>query len=297
MVQVPPDIEKKLKAVINRIEEAAFLGDIGSTSFDDLTSVRTLSRVSGMSERSLRDWFKTCTGQKISHYVSMRRAEYATRIFRLFPDTSKSEVSRSIGLSNPQALYPFMRKNGITSIDELKRSYCNCAENTFLKFRIDKLPDCVLFYTLNETIYAECSTFEFEKRTWDKIETYIKTKCSGTDIMGYVGFTVDRYIENKTEEGFFIAGILCKHDARTRISRDIIGEIGRWLLPGHEYAVFTHTGDYANLSDIYLCCLETLRKNVIQIDKSHLLMERYLNSPVDTTAKDLKTEIWVPIIR
>lgn len=105
------------------------------------------------------------------------------------------------------------------------------------------------------------------------------------------------YIENKSEEGFFIAGILCKDDVRTRLSRDIIGEVGWCLFPGHEYAVFTHTGAYANLSDIYLCCLETLQRSVIQIDKSRLLMERYLNSPVDVSPSDLKTEIWVPIIR
>lgn len=120
MVKIPLDIEKKLKAVIRRIEEAAFWGGVGNESIDDSTSIRTLSRMAGMSERSLRDWFKIYTGQRISRYISIRRAEYATRIFRLFPDTPKSDVSRSIGLSNPQALYPFMRKIGITSIDDLR---------------------------------------------------------------------------------------------------------------------------------------------------------------------------------
>lgn len=297
MANVPLDIEKKLKTVIHRIEEAAFLCGVGNESFDGSVSVRKLSIVAGMSERSLRDWFKVYTGQTVSHYISMRRAEYAKRIFRLFPDTSKSDVSRSIGLSNPQALYPFMRKNGITSIDGLRCSYYNTNETKSLGFRIDKLPDCVLFYTLNDTIYEKCSTHEFEKENWDKIEKFIKNRLSGTAIIGYVGFAIDRYIENKTDEGFFIAGILCKDDARTRTSCDIIGEIGRCSLHSHEYAVFTHTGDYANLSDIYLWCLETLRNNIIQIDKSHLLMERYLNSPVAASVGELKTEIWVPIIR
>lgn len=296
MVKVPLDIEKKIKAVIRRIEETTFVGGVGNETIDDSTSIRTLSRVAGMSERSLRDWFKIYTGQKISRYISIRRAEYATRIFRLFPDTPKSYVSGSIGLSNPQALYPFMRKIGITSIDDL-RGVDSMTDLRALSFRFDYLPDCILFYTLNETFYEDCSTLEFEKGNWDIIENFIKNKLSETVILGYVGFAVDRYIENKSEEGFFIAGILCKDEVRARLSRDIIGDVGWTSLPCHEYAVFTHNGDYANLSDIYLCCLETLRSSAIQIDKSHLLMERYLNSPVDTCAKDLKTEIWVPIIR
>lgn len=297
MTKIPLDIEKKLKVVIRKIEEAAFLGGVSNETFDESTSIKTLSRGAGMSERSLRDWFKIYSGQKISHYISIRRAEYATRIFRLFPDTSKSDVSRSIGLSTPQALYPFMRKNGITSIDELRGTYYNLDESKSLNFRVDNLPDCILFYTLNATIYEECSSFEFEKGNWDKIEDFMKNRFPETAIIGYVGFAIDRYIENKTEEGLFIAGILCKDEAKARISRDIIGEIGWLLLPGQKYAVFTHTGDYANLSDFYLCCLETLRSNATPLDKSHLLMERYLNSPVDTPVSELKTEIWVPIIQ
>lgn len=296
MVKIPLDIEKKLKAVIRRIEETAFRGEVGNETIDDSTSIKTLSRVAGMSERSLRDWFKIYTGQKISRYIGIRRAEYAARIFRLFPDTPKSDVSRSIGLSNPQALYPFMRKNGIISIDDL-RGVDSMADLRSLNFRLDNLPDSILFYTLNETIYEDCSTLEFEKGNWDIIENFIKNKLSETAILEYVGFAIDRYIENKSEEGFFISGILCKDEVRARLSHDIIGDVGWNSLPGHEYAVFTYTGEYANLSDIYLCCLETLRSSAIQIDKSHLFMERYINSPVDTSAKDLKTEIWVPIIR
>ena len=189
-----------------------------------------------------------------------------------------------------------MRKIGITSIDNL-RGEDSMPDLRSLSFRFDYLPDCILFYTLNETIYEDCSTLEFENGNWDIIEIFMKDRLSKTVILGYVGFAIDRYIENKSEEGFFIAGILCKDDIGARISRDIIGDVGWSLLPGREYAVFTYTGDYANLSDIYLCCLETLRSSDIQIDKSHLLMERYLNSPVDTCAKDLKTEIWVPIVR
>lgn len=55
MAKIPLDIEKKLKAVIRRIEETSFVGSVGNETIDDSTSIRTLSKVAGMSERSLRD--------------------------------------------------------------------------------------------------------------------------------------------------------------------------------------------------------------------------------------------------
>ncbi len=296
MEQIPVDIEKKLKAVIRRIEAAAVFDGVECSSFNDSTSLKALVKVSGMSERSLREWFKVYTGQKISRYVSKRRAEYAARIFRLFPDTSKSDVSRIIGLSNTQSLYPLMSKNGIAAIDRL-RGTDMMHDFKYLNFRYDRLPDCVMFYTLNEIIYKKCSSNEYEIENWDKIGTFIKNKFPGAIVIGDIGFAIDKYIENREEEGIFISGILCKNVSMAQLSPDIIGEFGWLLLPGKDYAVFIHNGEYNDLSDTYFSGIHTLRQNNIQIDKSHLIMEKYLNSPIDTAVEELLTEIWIPIIR
>ena len=52
-MQLPEDILRKLKAVIRRIEVAVAFDGIGNDDFNTATSVTTLSRISGMSERSL----------------------------------------------------------------------------------------------------------------------------------------------------------------------------------------------------------------------------------------------------
>ena len=247
-----------------------------------------------MSERSLRNWFKTYTGQKISQYVSSRRAEYAARIFRLFPDTSKSEVSRIIGLSNTQSLYPFMRKNGIVSIDELRDSP-DTTEFELEKFRYDQIPDSILFYTMQKVSYTECSTAEYEIKNWGEIESYISSNFSEAIKIGDVGFAIDGYVENKTEEGMFISGILCKNIRETQLKHDIIGDIGWRFFPAQKYAVFTHIGDYANLTGTYFSSLCTLQQKSIKIAKSLLIMEKYLNSPINTAPEKLITEIWIPV--
>ena len=90
MKVIPKDIEKKLQVVLRHIEESAAFDGICDKDFNDATSVSSLAHASGLSARSLRDYFKAYTGQSLVNYVSQRRAEYAARILRLYPAVSKS---------------------------------------------------------------------------------------------------------------------------------------------------------------------------------------------------------------
>lgn len=296
MSVIPVDILNKLKAVIRKIEMAAAFDGQEPHVFNELTSLNSLTRVAGMSERSLRDWFKILTGESVSKYASRRRTEYAARIFRLFPNASNSEVSRIIGLSNTPALYPFMKKQGIDKIDMLKSSF-NTSEFNIMVYRFERLPECILFYTLEDVSYGECSSAEFEIENWDRIEKYIKERFSTVTKIGDVGFAIDKYMENKLEEGLFISGVIYKNIPTVCLPKDLIGDIGWRGLPSRKYAVFTHKGDYKYLSEVYYSALYTLhQKQNIQIEKSLLIMEKYLNSPLDTPTEELMTEIWVPIV-
>ena len=295
MANIPFDIEKKLKAVLRKIEEVLAF-DVLEDNFNDSTSLKTLCNVSGMSERSLRDWFKTYTGINISHYCRSRRAEYAARILRLYPSTSKSEVARIIGLNSSTGLYPFLRKIGINKIDSLK-NHINKDIRQVLKFRIEYLPESVLFYTFDEIYFSQCSKIEFEENHWNKIESFVSTKFPNAIKNGDVGYAIDRYIVNKQDEGIFIAGILYKNVPTNMLPKNFIGDIGWKLLHRHKYAVFSYKGDYNGLSDYYLSAIYTLQiEKTVCIEKSFLIMEKYLNSPLNTHAEDLITEIWIPLI-
>ena len=295
MTQIPDDIERKLKAVIRHIEEAAAFNGVWESTFRDSTSLKSLIKVAGMSERSLRDWFKVYTGQNISKYVGRRRAEYAARIFRLFPDTRKTDVSRIIGLSDSQALYPFMRKYGVASIDDL-RYYDKSNEVKALDFRIDTLSDCVLFYILDEMQYHECSSVEFDMDRWGVIEAYIERQFPDIVKIGDIGFAIDRYLEGDVNEGIFISGIICRNIQISLLTPDMFGDIGWRFIPSQKYAVFDHKGDYEKLESFYSSSLYNLELSGILVDKSKLIMERYLNSPADIPIRELITELWIPIL-
>ena len=125
MELTPKDIEKKLQVVLRHIEESAAFDGNCDKDFNNATSVSSLALASGLSVRSLRDYFKIFTGQSLVNYVSQRRAEYAARIFRLYPAVSKAQVACSLGFNCPNGIYRLMRKNGVANINSLRSMVVN----------------------------------------------------------------------------------------------------------------------------------------------------------------------------
>ena len=294
MEAIPKDIEKKLKAVLRHIEESAAFDGICGKDFNDATSVSSLAHASGLSVRSLRDYFKAYIGQSLVNYVSQRRAEYAARIFRLYPAVSKAQAAYSLGFNCPNGIYRLMRKNGVADIDSLRSMVVNDSAAN-LPFKKECLPECILFYKQLETHYDECSTCEFEANNWDKIEAFVATRYPNAKVSGYVGFAIDRYITDDKDSGIFISGILYQGIHSSRLNKAITGSIGWRLIPTRRYAVFTHKGNYDGLTSFYDEVIATLNNSDLNIDVAVPYMEKYLNSPTDVPAEELITELWVAL--
>lgn len=64
-------------------------------------------------------------------------------------------------------------------------------------------------------------------------------------------------------------------------------------LPGATVAVLVHSGDYSNIEPSYFRLLEWM--NEVGMQRSGRFMETYLNSPVDTPAERLRTQLMVPV--
>lgn len=289
---IPKDIEKKLQVVLRHIEESAAFDGICDKDFNDATSVSSLARASGLSARSLRDYFKAYTGQSLVSYVSGRRAEYAARIFRLYPAVLKAHAAYSIGFSCPNGIYRLMRKNGVANIDSLRSRIVNDSA-IHLPFRKEYMSECLLFYKQLETHYDECSTCEFEVNNWDKIEAFVLTRHPKAKASGYVGFAIDRYISDDKDSGIFISGILFQRIHSSELNKDISGSIGWRLILARKYAVFTHKGNYDSLTSFYDEVVATINNSDLSIDIAVPYMEKYLNSPADVRAEELITELWV----
>ena len=294
MELIPKDIEKKLQVVLRHIEESAAFDGICGKDFNDATSVSSLAHASGLSVRSLREYFKAYTGQSLVNYVSQRRAEYAARIFRLYPAVSKAQAAYSLGFNCPNGIYRLMRKNGVANIDSLRSMIVNDSA-IHLPFRKEYMSECLLFYKQLETHYDECSTYEFEVNNWDKIEAFVLTRHPKAKASGYVGFAIDRYISDDKYSGTFISGILFQGIHSSELNKIIPGSIGWRLIPVRKYAVFTHKGNYDGLTSFYDEVITTINNSDLNIDIATPYMEKYLNSPTETAAEELITELWVAL--
>lgn len=291
MKTIPEDVEKKLQMALRHIEESAAFNGICGKEFNEATSVKSLAAAAGLSDRRLRDYFKAYTGQRLVEYISERRAEYAARIFRLYPAVSKSQVAESMGFECRSGIYGLMRKNGVADIDSLRGSY----SASKLPYRKEYLSGCVLFYSQIVTPYAECLTDEFEADNWDKIEAFVASRHPKAEILGYVGFAIDRYLTDDKESGTFISGIIYRGISSSGLQKDMIGRIGWRSVPSRRYAVFTHEGSYDGLTAFYEEVVATINHSDLKIDITTPYMEKYLNSPADTGAEELITELWVAL--
>ncbi|WP_245797082.1 GyrI-like domain-containing protein [Bacteroides luti] len=67
------------------------------------------------------------------------------------------------------------------------------------------------------------------------------------------------------------------------------------IISAGQYAVYTHKGSYSLLDSFYNAILNNLPPQYILGEG--LILEHYLNSPVETTENELLTEVLLPIVR
>jgi AraC family transcriptional regulator len=73
------------------------------------------------------------------------------------------------------------------------------------------------------------------------------------------------------------------------------GTIGRHDLPGGEYAVVRHRGSYAGLGDVYRSLYGHWLPGSGREAADAPSLEKYYNSPADTTPEDLETDVCLPL--
>lgn len=279
---VHPDIVAKLCDLLRHIE----VETSKDWSLDDMSmsiSVDALAKRMNMSVRSLTSNFKLYTGESLGKYIASRRAEYAARLFRLFPNTSTAEVSRLNGFFNPPALYSFLKKYGVGKPSNLRKTMTSDAQ---LPYRKEVLDTCYMIFKLRHGRFDDCNSVAFEADNWQAIEAVFPD----AQPMAYIGIAIDNYLDDDIYSGTFMAGILYRDAIK------IPNEFGTRKMRKGTYAVFTHTGPYTSLPEFYNSVFATIQHSTgIDVDMASPIFENYLNSPTDTTTEELITELWIPL--
>lgn len=272
----------KLRGLLRHIEVEASK-DWSYDNISDTISIDTLAKRMNMSVRSLTSYFKLYTGESLGKYIASRRAEYAARLFRLFPDASTAEVSRLNGFFNPPALYSFLKKYGINKPSDLRKPLSNYSK---LNYRRELIDRCFCVFKLRFGKYNDCNDVDFEKDNWQAIEFSI----TDAQPIGYIGIAIDNYLSDDINSGAFMAGVLYGNAIK------VPKEFGIRIINKGKYAVFTHIGPYSLLPDFYNSVIATIQHSAeLDVEMTSPIFEKYLNSPTDTVAEELITELWIPL--
>jgi AraC family transcriptional regulator len=94
------------------------------------------------------------------------------------------------------------------------------------------------------------------------------------------------------------AGDQIRYDACISVKKPVKpkGEVGAATLRGGRFAVFLHHGPYENFNTTYQAIYGDWLPSSGRKLRDEPCLEIYLNNPQRTKPKDLKTEIWVPIV-
>jgi AraC-like DNA-binding protein/DNA gyrase inhibitor GyrI len=292
--------ENEMRMVINAIEEAAAKDRTSITStFEQEVNIERFVQLLGMSQTSLKQWFKKTTGMSIGRYAAYRRAQYAMRAFRLPSGKNSCEVSQVVGVNEAPALYPILHRFGINKTTDLRYNIDDEVSSK-VSGELKQLPnDQIILTKFYEGDYAATHTVEFENEYWGKIEAVINRYPDNLTIKGYVGIAIDNYIDDNEASGRFIAGVRCTQQCQNDIAEVRCGELGKILLPAKSlYKVYTWVGSYDDLIEFYHeVFIDIFRDERYQLNLALPLFEQYPNSPSDTPERELITEVWVPVNR
>ena len=266
-----------------------------SDSFNRQNSISKLSELSAISKRNLHIVFKSYTGEYLHKYINRLRLEYAWGMLKSGNYTNE-KIAEHIGFANVTAFYNAFKKHfGQTPAQSKQvplplRTTPSGPEHAFnLAYSIREINEKPLLFLSHIGNYELANTFAFETATWDTLYEYAANHDLLPDEEEYWGICYDDTLITHPDKCRFYACLTVNAPVKSHLT----SRIKSMTLPRQLYAVYCHKGKYTLLDTFYDAILKNLPPNYL-LGESFIL-ERYLNSPTDTPADELLTEVWLPI--
>lgn len=259
--------------------------------FKDATSIDCLANIAHMSKRNLQIMFQSYVNETLCSYKNRLRLEYAQSLLKE-GNMNITEISDMIGYANTPAFNNEFKKLYHMSPTQ-KKVYLQNKIKSYspnkLPYRIEYLKETKVIYLSFTGDYKLTSFSQFEEKSWDKLELFAY-KNNIINNNEYWGIAFDDTDITEEDKCRFYAALSVDNDKI--VKTPVTEEIKSMNLPYGKYAVFTHKGDYNKLDKFYdsiLCSIDFKLGNTP-------ILEKYLNSPKNTSKKDLITEIWLPLL-
>ncbi len=263
-----------------------------NSNLDKKISINELAEISNLSQFHFHRIMKGLLGEPIGNYITRTRVETAALLIR-YTNLEIQDIAHNVGYDKPTSLNKiFKQYYNISPTDyrsNKKSTITKPAISTFnIKLetpRILEIPDMEVIYI---NITGEYGNENYQK-AWVELGNFVKeNKLFTLDIENF-GISYDDPKVTEKEN--------CRFDACLTIHQTVKphGKIGVKKIKGGKFAVFSYQGSYDNWGEVYDIIYDKWLINSEYDLKNVPVMEKYLNSPLQTEANELNIEIYLPI--
>ena len=132
------------------------------------------------------------------------------------------------------------------------------------------------------------STSEYRFK-WDRISSYANQNKLNGSYGNYISVSLDDPLVTPDDKCRFYLGLTAPKGLTPQSGFCSLS------IPDGRYAIFKHSGNYSSLHKLYKNIYEVWLPQSSYRQRGTITFEVYLNSPVDTTLSELKTEVYIPI--
>ena len=263
-----------------------------NSNLDKKISINELAEISNLSPFHFHRIMKSLLGEPIGNYITRSRVETAALLIR-YTNLEIQEIAYNVGYDKPSSLNKiFKQYYNISPTD-----YRSNKESIITKPAIDifnikleaprilEIPDMEVIYI---QITGEYGNENYQK-AWMELGDFVKEyKLFTLDIESF-GISYDDPKVTEKEN--------CRFDACLTIYQPVKpqGKIGVKKIEGGKFAVFNFQGSYDNWGEVYDIIYDKWLINSDYNLRNFPVMEKYLNSPLQTEASELNLEIYLPI--
>ena len=262
------------------------INHINEHLFDEL-DMNALISMSGLSKIHFRRVFKAVTGENIAGYIQRLRIEQIAHLL-LSADYTLEQIAHQTNYNTKYSLAKAFHKHFGLSTSEYRKKH---AQKTVDK-QAGISPEIQVFTNINAhclevgDAYMNKSEYRFK---WDRISSYANQNKLNGSYGNYISVSLDDPLVTPDDKCRFYLGLTAPKGLTPQSGFCSLS------IPDGRYAIFKHSGNYSSLHKLYKNIYEVWLPQSSYRQRGTITFEVYLNSPVDTTLSELKTEVYIPI--
>lgn len=255
--------------------------------------LKSLARISNISEFHFHRLFKAFIGETIGSYITRQRIEKSAQILQT-TNSTLSEIAKKVGYQTSYSLSKAFKKHfGISPSAFRNIEVFFSSKSAISKFKPLNLNPEIINIDKKELVYIRIITkYGSEKDynlAWKKLIQFGKEQNILNSKTEYIGLSFD--------DPTITASNKCRFYACVSTGKTIepYSEFGLQTIENGKYAVFKLKGSYSELEKLYHSIyFDWLPKSAFQL-RDNISFEKYLNNPNKVNTSEILTEIYIPI--